>query len=75
MKLDWKRTHTVFPTWHGTTPNWGWAYSIERDTTYSIYTVRFHQPNGDIKEIGSQYTLAEAKRMAKTHAENRHARR
>lgn len=74
MKLNWKRIGTVFYVWHGTTQNWGWYYSIERDMTYSVYTVQLHLPNGDTQEVGSQYTLPEAKKMAKAHAEQRHAR-
>lgn len=72
MKLDWKRASTY--VWHGTTPNWGWAYRIERDMTYSVYTVQLLLPNGDTQEIGSQYTLPEAKKTAATHATQRRAR-
>jgi hypothetical protein len=72
MKLDWKRSAAGSYTWRGTVPQWAWHYSIEREMTYSIYTVRLHLSNGHIQEVGSRYTLPEAKRMAKEYAERRH---
>lgn len=72
MKLDWKRTDW---TWRGTVPQWAWHYTIEKDVNYSVYTVRFNPPNGEPQELGSQYTLAEAKQIAKDHAAQRWATR
>lgn len=72
MKLDWKRNAADSSVWRGTVPQWAWHYSIERDMTYSIYTVRLHLPNGQIREVGARYTLPEAKKMAKEYAERRH---
>lgn len=72
MKLDWKRNAADSSVWRGTVPQWAWHYSIERDMTYSIYTVRLHLPNGQIQDVGARYTLPEAKKMAKEYAERRH---
>ena len=72
MKLDWKRTAAGSSVWRGTVPQWAWHYSIERDMTYSIYSVRLHLPNGQIQDVGARYTLPEAKKMAKEYAERRH---
>jgi len=42
-------------------------YRIERNCTYTLYTVMIRYTGGGYTSLGSAYTLTEAKQMAQRH--------
>lgn len=70
MKLKWRSTITR-TVWAAPSDHAYGTYRTLRDPAYSVYAVIYYYTNGDgdleEREIGSQYTLREAKALAESH--------